>query len=502
MTETSDEQRLAQLGYRQDLHRSWSAFSNFAISFSVVSVLTGGLASYGIGLANGGPITMAWGWPLVSVMVLFVGLAMAELASAFPTAGGLYWWASELGGPVWGWFTGWFNLIGQIAVTAAIDYGAAIFVTAVLDSIGVGLGTSRNVIFVVFAVILTAHAVLNILRPHLSATINNISAWWHVIGVLIFVVVLALFAKDHQSIGFVFTTTVDNSGVGFGGVAFSFLLGLLHAQYTFTGYDASAHLSEETVGAARAAARGVVNTIIVSAVFGYVLILAVTFAIPDLNAALDPEQNSGYPVIYILENALDPQLSAMLLIVAAVAQLFCGYASVTAASRMLYAFSRDGAVPGSRWWSALNTRRVPVAAVWFICGFAFLLLVPSMLVPADLAPTAYYAATSVAVIGLYIAYGIPIALRLRRGADFQCGPWSLGRNHRVVDIVALAWIAFISVLFLLPTDDRGFPWHDGFTWSLVNYAPITLAMTVGAIAIWWAVSAKRWFTGPKRLVEA
>ncbi|CAM3731104.1 amino acid permease [Smaragdicoccus niigatensis] len=500
--ELSDEDRLAQLGYHQDLNRSWSAFSNFAISFSVVSILTGGLASYGIGLANGGPITMSWGWPLVSIMVLFVGLAMAELASAYPTAGGLYWWASELGGPVWGWFTGWFNLIGQIAVTAAIDYGAAIFVTAVLDAIGLGFGTSRDVIFVVFALVLAAHAVLNILRPHLAATINNVSAWWHVIGVLIFVGVLTFFATKHQSLSFVFTQTVDNSGVGFGGVAFSFLLGLLHAQYTFTGYDASAHLSEETKGAARAAAWGVVHTIIVSAIAGYVLILAVTFAIPDLTAALDPAQNSGYPVIYILENSLDARLAAGLLIIAAVAQLFCGFASVTAASRMLYAFARDGAVPGSRLWSTLSARRVPVAAVWFICGFAFLLLVPSMLVPAANAPTAYYAATSVAVIGLYIAYGIPIALRLRRGSGFASGPWTLGRHYRVVDTVALAWIAIISVLFVLPTDDRGYPWHEDFTWDLVNYAPITLAGTVGAIGLWWVISARQWFTGPRRLVEA
>ena len=167
---------------------------------------------------------------------------------------------------------------------------------------------------------------------------------------------------------------------------------------------------------------------------------------------------------------------------------------------MLYAFARDGAVPGSRWWSRLSARRVPVAAVWFICGFAFVLLIPSMLVPAENAPTAYFAATSIAVIGLYIAYGIPIALRLRRGMDFAHGPWNLGRHYRLIDTIALAWIAFISILFLLPTDDRGYPWNAGFTWDLVNYAPLTLAVTVGAIGLWWLVSARRWFTGPRRLV--
>ncbi|WP_039801750.1 amino acid permease [Nocardia araoensis] len=505
MTETrppsDDERRLAELGYKQELARSWSGFSNFAISFTIVSILTGGLASYGIGLANGGPITMAWGWPLVSIMVLFVGLAMAELASAYPTSGGLYWWAAELGGPVWGWFTGWFNLIGQIAVTAAIDYGAAIFTTVVLNVVGIDIGTDRTAIFLVFAAILVLHAVLNVIGPHLSAVINNVSAWWHVGGVAIFVVVLGFGAQHHQSAGFVFTETVDNSAIGFGGVAFSFLLGLLHAQYTFTGYDASAHMSEETHDASRMAAKGIINTIVVSAIAGYLLIMAVTFAIPDLDDALDPAKNSGYPVIYILENSLNGFWSGLLLIIAAVAQLFCGYASVTSASRMLFAFARDGAVPGSRFWSRLSARKVPVHAVLFISFFAFVLLIPSMLVPAANAPTAYAAATSVATIGLYIAYGIPILLRQRHGSRFRTGPWQLGAWYRPVGVVALIWIALISFLFILPTDARGYPWHSEFTWNTVNYAPITLVGVVGAIGIWWLASARTWFTGPKRTVD-
>ncbi|MEU7633078.1 amino acid permease [Nocardia sp. NPDC049220] len=505
MTDTrspsDDERRLAELGYKQELARSWSGFSNFAISFTIVSILTGGLASYGIGLANGGPITMAWGWPLVSVMVLFIGLAMAELSSAYPTSGGLYWWASRLGGPVWGWFTGWFNLIGQIAVTAAIDYGAAIFTTVVLNVIGLDIGTDRTAIFVVFVAILILHAVLNVIGPQLSAVITDVSACWHVGGVMIFVLVLGFGANHHQSVGFVFTQTVDNGAVGFGGVAFSFLLGLLHAQYTFTGYDASAHMSEETHDAARMAAKGIINTIIVSAVAGYLLIMAVTFAIPNLDDALDPEQNSGYPVIYILENSLTSFWSGLLLVIAAIAQLFCGYASVTAASRMLFAFSRDGAVPGSALWSTLSARKVPVHAVVFISFFAFVLLIPSMLVPPASAPTAYAAATSIATIGLYIAYGIPILLRQLRGGRFRVGPWQLGAWHRPIGVVALTWIVVISVLFILPTDDRGYPRNDEFTWNTVNYAPITLMAVVGAIGIWWLVSARTWFTGPKRTVD-
>jgi amino acid transporter len=496
-----DVARLREMGYEPTLERNLSAFSNFAISFSIVSILTGGLASYGVGLANGGPITMAYGWPLVSVMVLFVGLAMSELASAYPTAGGLYWWASKLGKPSHGWFTGWFNLVGQIAVTASIDYGAAIFVTAVLDVLGLGLGTDRTTIFIVFTVILLLHAGMNIVGPQIATRINMISAWWHVAGVAIFVIVLAAFAKDHQSISFVFTKTVDNSGVGFGGVTFSFLLGLLHAQYTFTGYDASAHMSEETRNASTAVVKGILNTIIVSAIFGWVLILAVTFAIPNLDDALDPAKNSGYPVIYILQESLSGGLSGLLLIIAAMAQLFCGYASVTAASRMAYAFSRDKAVPGSRFWSKLTARRVPAAAVGLIVVCAWILLIPSMLVAADDAPVAYYAATSIAVIGLYISYAIPIWLRLKQGAEFQTGDWSLGGWYRIVGLISLVWIAIISVLFIIPTADAGLPWQDDFTWSSVNFAPITVVVVLGAVGIWWLVSARKWFTGPLHTVS-
>ncbi|WP_026911593.1 amino acid permease [Patulibacter minatonensis] len=497
----ADEQRLRAMGYEPTLERSLSGFSNFAISFSIVSILTGGLASYQIGLLNGGPITMAWGWPLVSVMVLFVGLAMAELASAYPTAGGLYWWASKLGKPAHGWFTGWFNLVGQVAVTAAIVYGSAIFVTAVLDVLGLGVGTDRTAIFVVFTVLLLLHAGLNIIGPQISARVNMVSAWWHVAGVAIFVLVLAFFAHDHQSFKFVFTKTVDQSGVGFGGVGFSFLLGLLHAQYTFTGYDASAHMSEETKNASTAVAKGIINTILVSAVFGYVLILAVTFAIPSLDEALKVSGDGGYPVIYILQNSLDKGLSDLLLIIAAVAQLFCGYASITAASRMAYAFSRDKAVPGSRFWSTLTARRVPAAAVGLVVVFAWILLIPSLLVAADKSSVAYAAATSIAVIGLYISYAIPIWLRLKHGKDFETGDWSLGSRYRVIGGIAIAWIVLICVLFVIPTSDAGLPWQDDFTWSSVNYAPVTVVVVLGAVGIWWMLSARKWFTGPLHTVS-
>ena len=128
----SDEKRLAELGYKQSLNRAWSGFSNFAISFTIISILAGCFTTYGQAWNNGGPIAISIGWPLISIPILIIGFCMSELVSAYPTAGGIYWWAGRLGGPVWAWFTGWFNLIGLVAVVASVDYACATFLNVVL----------------------------------------------------------------------------------------------------------------------------------------------------------------------------------------------------------------------------------------------------------------------------------------------------------------------------------------------------------------------------------
>ena len=278
-----DEKRLAELGYKQDLERRMSGFQNFAISFTIISILSGALTLYGTGINYGGPLQQAIGWPIVSVFVIIVGLTMAELASAFPTAGGLYWWASRLGGPGWGWFTGWFNLIGQVAILAGIDYGAATFTTA-LANLWFNYSNDSHHVMYIYAAILILHALLNIFGVRLVAMLNWVSAYWHVIGVAVIVIVLIVVPNSHQSVGWVFSKTVNNAGFGHAPFFFIFLLGFLQAQYTYTGYDASAHMSEETRSASITAAKGVVNSIIVSAIAGYLLIMALTFAIKNLNA--------------------------------------------------------------------------------------------------------------------------------------------------------------------------------------------------------------------------
>ena len=290
----ADQQRLHELGYAQELRRNMSGFSNFAVSFTIISILSGCLTLYGYGMNTGGPVLIVWGWPFVGIMTLFVGLAMAEVCSSFPTAGGLYYWSAKLAprnAAAWSWFTGWFNFLGQVAVTAGIDFGAAFFLNALL-AIQWNFDTRPWHTIVLFAGILILHGLLNSFGVRLVALLNNVSVWWHIVGVLLIVGALAFAPGHHQSASYVFGHFVNNTGWGSG--FYVVLLGLLLAQYTFTGYDASAHMTEETKSAALAGPRGIVMSIIVSLVAGWILLIGVTFAIQnyttEVGAAVPPAQ--------------------------------------------------------------------------------------------------------------------------------------------------------------------------------------------------------------------
>jgi amino acid transporter len=486
----SDEAILRRLGYAQVLYREMGGFSNFAISFTIISVLAGCLTSYYVAFNNGGPVVITWGWLLVGGFCVLVAMAMGEIASAMPTAGALYFWASRMGGPAWGWFTGWFNLVGQIAVTASIDYGAAIFTTALLNLwFPTIVDTGATTIFVVYTVIMALHLLINRINISFLGQLNTISAWWHISGVAVIVAVLVLLPERHQSVAFVFGQTLNNSGFSDGAFWFVFGIGLLMAQYTITGYDASAHMSEETHQASRAAAWGTVMSVVVSVILGFILLVVVTFAVPDVQGTMDAGANA---VIYIWTASLGQAGAQFLLLIAVVAQFFCGTASVTSASRMMFAFSRDGAVPGSRLWRKVATNRVPVNAVTAIAVLAWALMLPTLVNGA----IGYLVGTSIAVIGLYIAFALPIILRIRDGDRFQRGAWSLGRHYRWISPLAVAWIAVICVLFLLPVSPKGIPGATDFDWNVVNYAPLTVGAALIMFGGWYLLSARMWFTGP------
>jgi len=224
-----DERQLAQLGYSQELDRSWSGFSNFAISFSIISILAGCFTSFGLGWNNGGPAAIAWGWPILAAFILLIGFCMSELVSAFPTSGGIYWWAAKLGGPKAGYYTGWLNLVGLIAILASVAYGSATFLDLTLGTLSENwlAGYSLKRVFVMFLIILVAVAVINIFSSHLLAVINNISVWWHVAGAAAVIAILIFIPDHHASVGDVFAKTVNNSGM-WGGATSGLGLSLIH----------------------------------------------------------------------------------------------------------------------------------------------------------------------------------------------------------------------------------------------------------------------------------
>jgi amino acid transporter len=514
---SDDERMLAKLGYKQDLNRSWSGFSNFAISFSIISILAGCFTNFGAGFNNGGPISISWTWPILGLFILIIGFTMSELVSAYPTSGGIYWWASKLGGPKAGFFTGWLNLIGLIAVTAGVAYGCATFIDLTLSTFSKGYagGYSLTRVFITFVIVLALVALLNIFSGHLMAVMNNVSVWWHVVGASAIALILILVPDQHQSFSYVFTERFNNSGFAGGstsGLAFWFAIvpfGFLLTQYTITGFDASAHLSEETSTASMAAAKGIWRSIAYSVLGGYILLLCVVFAIPD-NAQGQPD-NAGVGaggVAYIFTQAMGTKWGALVLFISASAQFFCATSCMTSASRMLFAFSRDGAVPGSKRWSALTRGRVPANAVLLVAVVSALVTLPALIsvnIGTEKAPlivpVAFYAVTSIAVIGLYLAFAIPIWLRWRHGENFEVGSWNNGSKYKWMNLVAVAEIIIVSVYLMMPFVPGAVPFSSSFEWKFVNYAPIVTIGALVLLAIWWSASAKNWFTGPKHTID-
>jgi len=458
------------LGYAQELLRSMGGFSNFAISFSIISILTGAVILYNLGLTLAGPAAVGLGWPLVTVFTLMVAATMAEIASAYPTAGGLYYWASKLRNKDWGWWTAWLNLGGQISIVAGINYSAAFYLCATILKPLFGIDPNVETFAVLNAIWITGILIaieigFNIAGTRIVAFMNDLSVWWH-IG-FVGAITLALFALGTQPthpVSFLFEVTpgtdadgnVWSSIVPFG-IAGAFALSLLQAQWTYTGYDASAHVAEETVFARRASAWGVFLSVAVSAIVGYIVLVALTL---KMSSPADVLANSGGGggVQYILESNLGAGLSSLGGLLAAgvaFAMTFCGFSSIASAGRMLFAFSRDDGIPGSGWLKKVSRRwRTPSNAVIAISVASWLLILLVYVLTKLFGGDPLFligGITSVSTVLLYWAYGVCIYLGLRGDQSWrQRQTWSLGRWSRPLAWLAIIWIVLFSPVFLYP----------------------------------------------------
>lgn len=521
-----DIKDLHQLGYAQELFRSMGGFSNFAISFSIISILTGAVILYDYGLAWAGTAAVMIGWPLITVFVLAIAASMGEIASAYPTAGGLYYWASRMKNKNWGWWTAWLNLIGQFAIVAGINFAAAAFlnatiITPLLDNIGIAYDNTTVLLsfgetavltgqLVTMGIIMLIQLALNIGGINLVALLNQVSVWWHIAIVAAVVILIFLAGKPDESGLTLFAIEPQdvagswNNNLGFVNLQYgpavsyplilAFFFSLLQANWTYTGYDASAHVAEETVGARVASAWGIFLSVAVSAVVGFVFLLALSTHLPDLStlfpAVLDDTTlpassqyyfGGGVAVIAILEHNLG-QLGDILAAGIAIAMWFCGLSSVASAGRMLYAFSRDDGLPGSGWLKKVSHRyRTPANSLTAIVVVAWVFSVLAGVVGGG---TAIVIVTAISTIFLYAAYGIVIYLGATTQDWLSERVWSLGRWSKPIAWLAVFWVIVLMVLFSFPTSGN-------ISWPF-------MVATVLFLIVYYFASAKRNFKGPHR----
>ncbi|TFY58151.1 hypothetical protein EVG20_g8263 [Dentipellis fragilis] len=503
-----DEAELARMGYKQELKRDLSLMQNFGVSFSIISVITGVPSLFLYGLTTGGPGVMVWGWVVVSCFTLLVGLAMAgqhtpvfNVANHSSIARGLQRTSDQRRSLFLGSHA--FKtpkcrvcildhrLVQPARTSCRYDCFACANFISTASTLGTDYVPSANKTIGIYAGVLCAQGLINTFGVHLLKYLNNISVWWHAIGTVSLVIAILAKAPTHQSGKFVFATFIDGTGVdGVGwseraSPAYVAVIGILMAQYTLTGFDASAHMTEETHNAAMSGSIGIVMAIGVSALLGWFLILGLLFSIQDYDNTI--ASATGQPVTQIFLDTVGEKGAIVLMVIVVGAMFFCGTFSITSNSRMMYAFSRDGAIPGffhkvdKRWKS-------PIRTVWLACTLSFILGLPSLG-----SSVAFSAATSIATIGLYISYAIPIALRVVYADQFVRGPFHLGMFSFPVAIAAVTWIAFISIVFVLPE-------LNPVNSQTLNYAIVAVGIVLTYSLGFWLVSARKWFTGPVKQI--
>ena len=472
---SEDERNLRRLGYQPELLRRMSGFSNFAISLSIICILAGGITSFQFGFCGVGGAAIGVGWPLLCAFSLVVALSMAQIASAFPTAGGLYHWASILGGRGWGWSTAWFNLIGLITVVAAVDAGAYDFLAGAFHwPTGGHPDACRNA---GMAALLLSQAFINHRGIRLTTRLTDLCGYLILLIAPVITVAMLWYAPHWDWSRLI--TFSNYSGLPANdpvlphsdSLVWLFALGLLLPAFTITGFDASAHTSEETVGAAVNAPRGIIRSVAVSALFGWVMLCAIVLAIPDMDAAARQGNNVFY---HIVNTVLPRPLGLLLYVGIGAAQYLCSLAGVTSASRMMYAFARDGGLPKSDWLRRVSPRfQSPAPAIWTtaLLALGFLWWVP------------YSAIAASCAVFLYLSYVLPIFVGFRaHGRTWtKMGPWHMGPWYRPLALLSVAGCGGLVIIGIQPPNEIAL--------KILGGAVLLLAL------VWWGGERRR-FRGP------
>ncbi|KAG2354803.1 amino acid transporter [Suillus spraguei] len=488
---TSDEAVLARLGYKQEFQREFTPLEVFGVAFSIVGLLPSIASVLFNAMPNGGPLAMVWGWLVASAFIMCIGLAMAELASAAPTSGGLYYWTYSLASPrcrnFLSWIVGYANTIMSIAGLASVDWACAIQITAAVSIASSQVYVTTNGhIYGIFAALVLSHAVLVSLGTQILARLQRLYILLNVC--LCFIVIIALPiatpSEFRNSASYAFGDFTNLNGWP---SVFAFVLSLLAPLWTIGGYDSSVHISEEASNATSAIPWAIIGSIAVSAALGWGINVSLTFCMgTDLEGILNSP--IGQPMAQIFYNSFGQKGALALWSLVIVAQYMMGSSGLLVGSRQTFAFARDGGLPFSRYLYRINSyTRTPVNTVWFD---ALLALMIGLLAFAS--TQAIDAMFTLSVTSSYISYIIPILTRFAFKNDFKPGPFNLGKFSFPVAAIAVSWMVFMNMVFFFPATPQT-------TVKEMNYTVVVLGGFMSLAVFWYycpVYGGVHWFNGP------
>jgi len=522
-----DEAELEQMGYQQELMRGMNGFMSFAISFTVCAIIPGIAQLYNFALNTGGPAVMVWCWMVASLGALATGLCLAEICSTYPQAGSVYFWAAQLSSEAWApfasYFCGWINLLGNLANSASFASGFVTILAAAIEMLnGSVLPIPVQVALSIFVVVLWG--LQNIFRIDLQGWINAAGAVLQVFGSFLIVILALALSSSKTSPSFVFTSTYN--GTGFSSLGYVSLIGLVPPLYCYGGFEAAAHLAEETHSANRAAPKGIMYCLLLSFFAGFFMIVGLLFCTPSDSSALalgyptgidlllgnslncaDPTCNGAYPPnpLNVAPSSSSPGASAQAMvnllwycggqiggfimsIVLALMVYVSGMSALTATSRMVFAIARDNGLPFSKHIHAVNSRtKSPLQAVLWVVIFASIML----LLPLGNS-TAFAQLTSMSSIGYNLSYALPILFRLTfSGSSFRQSAFSLGRASKCIGWIAVIWCFSSTFVLFLP---QAAPVQT----TNMNYSCAVVGGVIIIALFFWVLSGRQHFSGPKR----
>ncbi|CAO3609293.1 unnamed protein product [Cunninghamella blakesleeana] len=486
--ENYDAKKLEALGYKQEFNREVNQLVQCAFGFMVVACLPNWLLNFGSNMSAGGPAGIFWSWIIVSPFVVCIGLSISEIISAYPVSGGIYSWCflltNKKSGPIVSWFAAYINLAGMIATQGTLAWSCASFVYQIVEiQTGVTIDNLGAYIGLYCAMQLVA-TIIALLGLKVSNYINYFLIGWTFIGTFIVMIIPVAMAKSHQPAKWVFTQFINNTGWESDGLAF--LISFLQPGWCLIGYVASAQIVEGTKRSDITAPRGITMSVIGSILQGLLIMIPSLFAVQDVDALLE----SSSPLITFFLQATNVPIAVFLMVINLVVQFGALANNALAIAQLLWALSRDGVIPFSRFWYSLNRYNIPHK-----CLLLEFIIVVVIILPSFGSPVYWQAILATAVICVNASYGFPLFCRLvwKRHVKLD-GPFKLGKASLPLNFVAVIWIIFFSIILCIP---QRYP----VTPVNMNYASLMIGAVVIFSGFFWVISGRKFYKGPMQNIH-